>query len=1168
MVCSDVLGPEGCASCTPGCLAEEQYAQTLDACSQEAPENDGAVTVSGSEAMFAYVTLNDEMLAHQHLVVDNCKSDMDAIMCASTEFIDSCFDANGNRRADVANEFILVDDNSDLEWQNAHSVQLELIDDANLCRHYEAIDLFTTFARSELSSGDIIYFVSHRASGDANQHRWRLSCADSGDNSQDSADNEEEMENFQCENLQSEAECSADGACQWTSNQCFNKRLSCTEAPIRIPFGNATVVTDGVEKQLDYQICQDNSGTLGEGVVKFPCRWFFMDLGEGECVDERGLVFISNSTIEHLAIRIQEIYHREVFEESRSWESTNVNDQTYPVAEYQPPIIEQKNGLDNPALEIKGPGGVANSANPMNEARLQRLVRVVIYIHDEFGNATLCNPNQAQHCPWEMASSGDNREMTVNYQCQESLKANPVCQKQKGPQNVESNDEGVVTSVSAFLIEPLRDAFNKFFDEKPHWQFALPTLVRAFFHDAVMVNASETSAHGCLKWVIQANVDSCNSAHKNLVAALDLMEELRPIFNEIITTDNFTIPFDEENPLQLSDPDLLVFMAACAVDRAMPIEVYDGFDSHRHYLSARMGWGRPNRGQNECSAETAARAMCARAPEVKSPSTSINWEMRLPPNHDEIIKKMMRDGLTAKDVVAMMGAHTFGFHRDFRWGPSDCLHSGPWTTTPDVFNNEYFHQLMRIFNQFTSKQEADDRILVRDVTNRVCSVFDNEQSTDQGWTSATDWCQLCGAGSPKIDSITGCESKFCPDPEAACTPDNTRGDCKKTFDSQLLMLDTDLAMILTGKEGTSDFTGNQFLPFVQTFAEHQVEFFDAFQAAFIKWSDLGQKNINYHTPGEGASLVDTNPITRGPSISPSVSPTMAPTQPTEAPTVAPSISLSPTTSPSTSQPSAKPHAGPTLSPSTTPSVSQVDSQDLIEMADTQDLCYYWDTRTVQPARGTRVESQEFCFHHINSDSPSSGSQCEFAGSTTPLLLGSEDNGSIRLEWEDCALWCVTTDGCLAFSYSGDSSKFLCEFYSDYPDMALTYSHRSDTTCWVKQADAGMGVLESPGVLFRGRGKCANGGGNPLAVDMLGSEVVGSSAVNSVRECEQACRMYNTAEAQCFAISFARSTRCDLHLQLPTLSAPSTRNTGTASHSQIFCYEVYYSGSDTPASGSQ
>jgi len=719
----------------------------------------------------------------------------------------------------------------------------------------------------------------------------------------------------------------------------------------------------------------------------------------------------------------------------------------------------------------------------------------------------------------------------------------------------EPNDNGVLKEVEYPMIAKLRESFNDFFDTNPEWEFTLPGILRFMFHDSVMANTSDSSGSGCLKWLMPGALEAgttCDTTHKNLVPAVEVMRKLDATFAEILSDST-------GREVRLSWPDVVVFSAACAVDRAMPIEAYTAFVPG-HYLSSQVGFGRPDRNEKECQTLSLADTFCNRVPKLKSRGNS--WSERMPPNHKEIFEKMERDGLTAEDTVAFMGAHTFGFSRQFGWAEADDdFSAGPWTTTPTVFNNEYFHILLRLSDKYMEELEIREEPL----KNEPCLTFsEGLDPTKKSWKSATDWCQLFGADAPKVDSLTGCPDKFCP--AADCVDgelNDERSDCKESFDTRTLVLDSDLAMIITGNETMEGGRTNRYLPFVQEFASSQIKFFVQFQQAFLKWSELGVE-VNHPLEAELPRLDDPelNPATNAPSVKPTTRPSHVPTLPV--PTFFPSPS--PSQRPTTSLPSKQPVAGPTRSPSTSepslfpstsPVVDPIATDSILQLAATEALCRKSDPWSANLVYVPNYEVLEFgyCYQHADSFSVSEGNFCRFSSISVPLFDGCESFGctSSHVSWEDCANRCSATSSCKAFGLGPEFGRNYCALYSDYPDRTDTYSHGKKTQCWVKQADSTSGRLRGANVLFRGKGLCANAGRILLQAGGYGVDVTGIDALSSVASCEAACRV-NTGPRQCFAFSFSRNQRCDLHMEPAARGLESTTVFGESWNN---CYEVVY-----------
>lgn len=57
--------------------------------------------------------------------------------------------------------------------------------------------------------------------------------------------------------------------------------------------------------------------------------------------------------------------------------------------------------------------------------------------------------------------------------------------------------------------------------------------------------------------------------------------------------------------------------------------------------------------------------------------------------NDTILNKMLRNGFTKQEVVALMGQYTLGFARMDRTG-----FQSRWTQNPHVFDNEYFKEVL------------------------------------------------------------------------------------------------------------------------------------------------------------------------------------------------------------------------------------------------------------------------------------------------------------------------------------------------------------------------------------------------------------------------------------------------------------------------------------------
>lgn len=1172
-------GPNGCPQCTPGCLAENEYAQVLESCDTDSPQ---VIQRDESQPMYAYVILDEEMLNKANLVVHNCKSDIDVSMCASLEFIEDCTGVDNRQH---------VDDNANLAWQSAHNVDIEKEPGQDFCQYYEALDLFEIFNKEELKVDDIIYLAAERQTRNDNEHTWSLKCGDANSGNASPGNDNTEEDTMECSSVPTEEVCDNTVGCRWTSNSCSRKNLRCTEEPIVVQFGPETefyTVNERLEeRELDYSICKDKTGEFGKAPVRFPCREFSIDLGRKDCQDKHGLIFVTDSTVPHLSMRIVETYDRTQYAFANDWDFGVIDETTYKSGEdcesgqqcYSPPIVPNDWAPDtnvdrvaysewkkrHPAIEISG----GEDPALMDQARNRRMVKVQLYINDTDNDSLLTCPEG--FCRWDDDYLGG--QFTLNYQCSTTMLEACEASMSGG----ETDDE-VLTEVQLWVIPQLRDAFNDFFNTNPSWEFTLPSILRFMFHDSVMVDLTEEDSlgSGCLRHLMPGAIDggtTCDAAHSNLEMAVDVLDKLDTIFRPILSD-------SVGREVRLSWPDHVVLSAALAVDRAMPIEDYQFFSSS-YYLSSRVGFGRPEQDRGKCSTTSMAKKLCSRIPGLKSEGNS--WSSRMPPNHREILEKMERDGLTAEDVVAFMGAHTFGFQREFGWEKRDGFAAGPWTTTPTEFNSEYFHILLSLSNKYMEELENHNMSLEESEEEEVQVFFNNEpcrvfsaglDPTIKKWESATNWCQLFGTDAPKVDSITGCRDKYCP--VEGCVDGEFNGedasDCTESFDTHTIMLDSDLAMIITGDETTEGAEPNRYLPFVEAFAKNQIKFFVQFQKAFLKWSELGVR-VTHPNPMvfDLADLDLLHSTTNAPSVSPTVSPTKAPTRPV--PTFHPSTT--PSEEPTTSLPSKHPVAGPTHSPSTTepsefpsqsPVVDPIVTASIEELSSIFQVCAayidspHMDRRGIQVVASDEVQEDGYCYQHVRGPTLSDGDFCRFSTASHPLVPGSHESRSTmpwHKDWKDCARECAQSTDCKAFGHNPTIAHNFCALYTDYPDRVDSYPHKTSSQCWFKQADSSTVVgLRSLDVLFRGKGRCANGN-TLLSTDRLGFDVTGSNALSSVEGCEAACRQYNTGPRQCFAFSFSRRYRCDLHLQPATNGLESTTTVSTGSNSHNHCYQVVY-----------
>jgi len=305
-------------------------------------------------------------------------------------------------------------------------------------------------------------------------------------------------------------------------------------------------------------------------------------------------------------------------------------------------------------------------------------------------------------------------------------------------------------------------------------KFALPALIRKAFHDAGHFDHEIGEVRlGCIQHFLG---NTMCPQHAHFEKAEDFRQEVEHKL--------------EEQNVEFSLADIVQLLGALAVD-----ELAQTTGAELLYPKIRIG--RTDSTVENCDEDmvemcnnlpafavhtTGQHGNCGSATTCHSQVTNaLNavWE-------SEIEGKMTAvNTLTKVDAVSLIGAHTVGKHAIF----------GAWVTKPMLFDNDYWIQLRKL------KQHLDNN-----------GQFGQDQDHVYSKNIFSDWFQ----DSTKIDGS----------PTSALF-----NEFKGVFSGEIMMLDSDLALILNAPEE------------VELYAEDLLAWRADFDAAYIKMGELGVTDV-------------------------------------------------------------------------------------------------------------------------------------------------------------------------------------------------------------------------------------------------------------------------------------------------------------------------------------